>query len=99
LGEGLALEGQLPGGYEDDPLNAFDFLIYLVQKGDQKGPSFPCAVFSPSDDAFPSHDERDGFLLDGGGDQISTFGERQDDVLSQIQLVEIFVLCCLYVLS
>ena len=99
LGQSLSLQGQFSGRYKDDPLNSFLFLINLIQNWDQKSPGFPCTILRPCNDAFSGHNQGDRLLLDGSGNEISTFGEGEDDFLPQFQLIEIFVFFCLDVLG
>jgi hypothetical protein len=81
LGEGLSLQGQFAGGYQDDALDGPDLLVDFVEDGNEVGSGFAGTVFGSGDDAFAGHDEGNGLFLDGCGDEISAFGESHDDVL------------------
>lgn len=73
-------------------------LVDLVQQRNQEAAGLAGPVLGARDDAFAGDDEGDGLLLDGCGHEVAGLGERQDDVLLELELVEVLVFGCFDVL-
>ena len=71
----------------------------FVDDGDEESPRLACPILRPRDDTAPTTDQRNAFLLNGGGRSVAGLGQSQDEFLLELEGCEVFVLEGLDVLS
>ncbi len=79
------LHGQLPGGGQDQLLNAGVVWVHVFQHGDPEGAGLARAGRGDADDVLPLHHQRDGLLLDGGGFVEAHAGQGAQDLGGYVQ--------------
>ena len=87
------LNGQLPGGGQDDRLDGVVLRVYVLNDGDAVGKGFAGAGGGLGDDVLPGHHGRDAARLDGGGDLQLPPLDGPHDLRGQAQAVEPDAFC------